>query len=538
MKKNRYPSVVYSIMMLAGLLVGLVSCKKTEGPSEPARIFKPSAVKIVSGETSAKLTWTAPILSAGAKLAYTIDFSTDSLFSSIKYSTTSDTAGVKVTDENIRVRTKYFARIKANATSTQPESKYIVSSSFQISGTQLFRPVIETEIKETSVTLRYTQTSGLSSIVLTPSTGNPITTTLTAADAGFKVISGLHAGTKYSAELFLGSKSVGFLSFTTPAATTYAVVLSPGDDISAAVATAADNAVIGLNDGTYNVPLGITLSGKTITLKSLSDNPDATIVNFKGFTLLGTGAGIKVAGINLNGTANSATYFADLTSASSNAAAANFTTITVDNCYIHGIGTGLIRGDRSSSYTIGAISFRNSLVYDITGSSSYYAFHLDKLVFASLTVNQCTFYNITPGLLNCKTTLSAAIPNISFTSSTFNNFGFNSLYVVMNASANPVNFTMKDCILANTPRSGTVLGVILSTGTGSSGSFTFNNYFNLKATVGGTDLTIPSTINQTANQTINLGWTIDRTTFELPVGSALRTASSTGGAIGDPRWTY
>jgi len=45
-----------------------------------------------------------------------------------------------------------------------------------------------------------------------------------------------------------------------------------------------------------------------------------------------------------------------------------------------------------------------------------------------------------------------------------------------------------------------------------------------------------TTVQSSANTTTDLGWTATTTSFTLPAGSALRTASTTGGAIGDPRW--
>ncbi|WP_293307700.1 hypothetical protein, partial [Pedobacter sp. UBA5917] len=82
------------LMMLLLMVAVLASCKKEDDvPTDPARIFKPSDVKIAAGETSAKLTWTTPLMSTGKTFKYSIDFSTDSLFATINYSTTADTAG-------------------------------------------------------------------------------------------------------------------------------------------------------------------------------------------------------------------------------------------------------------------------------------------------------------------------------------------------------------------------------------------------------------------------------------------------------------
>lgn len=522
------------LMILSAIAITISSCKKEDDtPAEAARIFKPSDVKVTAGETLAKLTWTTPLMATSKALKYTIDFSTDSLFSTIKYTTTADTAGVTVTEDNLSVRTKYYARVKANATDTQPESKYVRSSSFQLSGTQFFRDDL-TDPAVNTVTFFYKTLPQGAKIVLTPETGTTVTVTLTAADILAKTYTatGLLPNTKYSAELFVGAKSYGYVTFTTLETVVYTIQIGPADNLATTIANAADKAVIGLADGTYNLTAAVTLSGKTITLRSISNNPAATKVNFKGFTLLGTGAGLKVVGIDFDGTTNSATYFADLTSASSNATAAAFTSITADNCRIHGIATGIVRGDRSTvnNYSIGDISFNKCLIYDVT-VNNYYMFHLNKLLFKSLSVTKSTLYNFSPGLVNCTTVISAA-PTITFEYCTINNAGGSSMYLFLTAGSNPVSFSMKNSIIANTPKAGLIPGLVNATSTT---TISYNNSFNLTDGSNG-NLVFPA--SAIGAKTINLGWTATTTNFKLAADSPLLTASSSGGAIGDPRWTY
>ncbi len=536
-------------MVVSAIAAAISACKKTEeAPTDPARIFKPSDVKITAGETSAKLTWTTPLMSTGKTLKYSIDFSTDSLFSTIKYSTTADTAGVTVTEDNLSVRTKYYARIKANATDAQPESKYVRSSAFQLTGIQLFLAVREGEIKENNVVLRYTPTVGLSSIVLTPETGTAITATLSTSDAsaGLKAITGLTAATKYTAELFSGTKSKGLVTFTTLAATNYTLKLNPGDDLAAAITNAANGAVIGLNPGTYTLSATSFITQKTITIKSTSGNPADTKVNYKEFDLEGTGAGVTLSGIEFDGTAGASLYFLNLIGTqASNGAAATFTNIVVDNCIAHGSTTAFLRGDRGTNakdFKITGITVNNSVVYDMgaNGTSTYYTFNITKLQFNTLTVSKSTFYNCGPGLVLASTVATGdQTPTVSITYSTINGFGGSAKYALLDANTNPINFSVQNSIFANTPKAGTVVAAaIRGTGTGSSLSISNSNYFNLStALTGGTALTF-GTATLTSNQTIDLGWTAATTTFQLPAGSALRTASNTSTAIGDPRWTY
>jgi len=547
--KKMIAQISSKIAILVLMAIALNACKKSEDqPDEPARLFKPSEVKITSGETQAKLTWTVPLMATGKALKYSIDFSTDSTFATIKYSATSDTAGVTVTEDNIPVRTKYYARIKANATADQPESKYVRSSVFQLSGTQLFLAVRDNDIKETNITLRFKPTTGLSSIVLTPATGAAVTTSLSTADAaaGIKTISGITAGVLYSAELFDGTKSKGLVTFTTLLPTNYTVKLNPGDDLAAAITNAANGAIIGLNPGTYTLAATSFITQKTITLKSTSGNPTDTKVNYKEIDLEGTGAGVTLSGIEFDGTAGAALYFINfIGSQAANGSAATFTNVVVENCIVHGATTAFLRGDRGTAardFKITNIAVNNTIVYDmgLNGSSAYYTFHVNKMQFNTIGISKSTFYNAGPGLVTASTTYAGdVIPTVAISNSTFNGFGGNAKYALLDASANPIKFTILNSILANTPKSGTVnAAAIRATGAGSTLSISNSNYFNLSsALTGGTALTF-GTATLTSNQTQNLGWSATTTDFTLPANSTLRTAGNTGSAIGDPRWTY
>lgn len=535
------------MMLLLSIIISIFSCKKDKNqPTEAPRIFKPADVKIAAGASSAKLSWTKPILATG-QLTYSIDFSTDSTFAAIGYTTTSDTTGLTITEDHLLVRTVYYARVKAVATGTQPESKYLRSASFQLTGVQLFLPVRTNEVKETNVTLRYSPEPDLSSIVLSPATGTALTTTLTADDvtAGLKLIPGLTANTRYSAELFAGTKSKGILTFTTLAPTAYTVILSAGADLAGTIAAAANGAIIGLNPGTYNLTVPAFITQKSITIKSTSGNPSDTKVNYKEFDIEGTGAGISFSGIEFDGTTAAATYFINfIGSQAVNAAAAVFTNVSVDNCVVHGAVTAFLRADRGTAakdFKITGITVNNSIVYDMgaNGTSAYCTFHLNKLQFNTLTVSNSTFYNAGPGLITASTLVSADIPVIVIRNSTINGFGGNAKYALLDANTNPVNFSIQNSIIANTPKSGTVnAAAVRSTGTGSTAILSNSDYFNLfSALTGGSPLTFGTmTLSNTQTQVLN--WTAETTDFTLPAGSVLRTASNTGTAIGDPRWSY
>jgi hypothetical protein len=537
---------LYSAFFAVGLLVLMAGCKKINTTSDLSspRLFQPGSVSVATSQTAAVVTWTNSILTSGQKFKYTAQFSKDTLFSTIAFTLLSDTTGVTATDDSLTVRQKYYVRVKTNSYGNQPESKWAESKSFSITGEQDFLPVRDLEVKETSVTLRFIITTGLTKITLTAngvSTDYPIAGT--EATTGIKVITGLTGGTSYSAEIFDGTKSRGLTSFTTKAVTVYSVILNAGADINAAIAAAANGAVIGLNPGVYTAGSTLyTVLQKSVTIKSTSGNPSDTKVYFNQFYLRGNGAGLNLSGIEFDGTSSGALYFINLSGAVADAEQVQFAPITVYNCVIHDATTSLLRANRGTNandYKISQISFTGSVVYNIGSLLSYLCFHLDKLQFTTLTISECTFYNIGIGMLTAATTLSASTPPpvISIDACTINNFGAATKYALADASANPVKYSITNSIIANAPRpAGAVQNALMrASGTGSTIVFSNDDTFNL-TNGSGTALTLPTTAS--ASQTVNLGWTTSTTDFTLPVGSPLRNGGTTGGQLGDIRWAY
>lgn len=544
---------LYILFPVVSCVLLNLSCKKDKDLAA-TRMFMPSGeIKATSAETFVTLTWNASLYtqSTDKNVTYTVQVSKDSLFNTVERTYVTDTTGVVITQDSIPVRKKYYARIKTNAKDNSPESKWLTSSSFKITGEQIFYVLRETEIKENGVTLRWIITPGVTKVVFTPSTGTAIESAITAAEssAGVKVIAGLAAGTTYEVEIYAGTNSKGYLTFTTESSTAFTVVITPADNLVTVIDTCSNNAVIGLQPGIYSAgATNFTVKQKTITIKSISGNPGDTKVNWKEFTLKGTGAGIKLQGIEFDGLASAGLYFLNITGLNSDAEAATLTSIDVYNCVIRNMGNCLLRANRGANagdHKIGLMKFRNCLVYDNLYTNLYTIFTLDKLQFTKLDISNSTFYNAGQALISCTNTLTVTpMPSMVIDGCTFNYFGTNSKYLLLDASANPVDFTMQNSILANSPRTGgTVQNQVLrATAASSTLSFSYNNTFDLMNNTTGTAvaLTYPtySYLTMTSNRTIDLGWTATTTDFTLPAASDLRTGGKTGGVIGDPRWAY
>ena len=99
----------WQLLLAVTIATSIYACKKNDPNEglEPARIFKPSGITVRATETSAKITWTAPLLTANLKLAYAAEFSQDSTFATSEFAMQTDTAGLTVGDDKLKVRKKY-----------------------------------------------------------------------------------------------------------------------------------------------------------------------------------------------------------------------------------------------------------------------------------------------------------------------------------------------------------------------------------------------------------------------------------------------
>jgi hypothetical protein len=221
MKKLKYQIFVALLLTLV-----IISCKKvTFERFTPDRMFTPASISITTRDTSAVISWPASLFSAGSGVTYTLEISTDSSFKATPALTLKvDSTVAVVTDDVIKDRTPYFARVKANATANAAESAQWVASTtpFSLVGVQIFHPVQSTDIIDNAVILNWTTSEGVDKLIFTKANGDTIRVPVSAEanTAGQQLIEGLSAGTTYTAEIFAGNKSKGIVTFTTKAPVT------------------------------------------------------------------------------------------------------------------------------------------------------------------------------------------------------------------------------------------------------------------------------------------------------------------------------
>jgi hypothetical protein len=525
------------------LVVGMVSCREEEETLAPLRMFQPAGViASTSGETNVKLNWKTPPNTVEANVTYTVEVAKDTLFQTpVVLSAQTDSTTITFTDQQLEIKQDYYARVKTNSQGNTPESKWLTGSRFRIRGEQIFNTPLSSEIKHNTAILRWRAATGLTKVVITPNNGAPIEVALTPANlaANSLTLSNLLPSTLYKAEIFAGAISKGLTTFTTKEPSIFTYTITTADDLVAVVTNAANGDVIGLGPGVYNATAGnLIITGKNITLQSTSGNPNDTKVNFKEVTLEGTGAGVKLKGIEFDGAAANASYFLNL-----NAGVATFTDILVEDCIVKNMVNCFIRADRGTNagdQKINSITVRNTVAGYTSAGTTYVFFTLSKLQFSELRLENSTFHNFGRSFIVASNVLTQK-PTIFINYCTIANFGGGGTarnYLLLDANTNPVSFTLQNSILGNSPMAGQQFGTsaLRASGAGTDIMIRNNNMFNL--TNGATpavDLTFPSNATPTAQKTIVLSnWT--NTTFEVPADSELKTASTTGGPIGDPRW--
>jgi hypothetical protein len=544
-------TIKYKFLFVFAAFITLVSsCKKDDfnADFDLPRQFKPGDIQVNAGQTDVKLRWNPSLFSAGKGVSYTLQLAKDSLFAgTIDYTTTVDTAYAVVTDSVLQVMQYYYARVKANANGPTAESGWVTSGRFRITGEQIFLPVLDADLKDTSVILKWTPSAGLTSILIKKTGGTNVTIPLTPADvtANQKKINGLTPSTLYTAEIYKGTTLKGTINFTTKELNIYAVTLNPGDDLVTAVENAANGDIIGLNPGTYNTTsstgayVNLVVTSKTITIQSTSGNPLNTTVNFKEITIKGTGAGINVKGISFNGTAGLADYFINFVGLTADADPAVFTNVNIDNCRVRFTRNCLIRGNRAANnaHKINTIKINNSICFE-NGTGSYHYFMLDKMEFQKLELTNNTFYDLARAFISYATNITVnPVPQIIVKNNTINAFGFAARNnIVLDANANVVNAVFQDNIFANTPKAETVGTSAMRAAATSTITWQYNNTFKFNGGTPEAPLIFPAYVQMSNNLNIDLGWTTTTSTFTLPAGSPLRTSSSTGGPVGDPRW--
>lgn len=203
-------------IVLLGVVV--LSCKDEEDELALSRMFKPAEFELTSGETSATVAWTRALFTVPGEVEYKIELSKSPAFGTVEVSETTTDISKTFLDTDIDIRVDYYARVKAIGMNGAGDSNWLVSEAFRITGEIFILPIAESDVVVDQAWIKWQADKDIHSIVLTPTSGNPIEVDVSEAEAadGKKLVDGLTPGTTYTAEIFAGDGvSKGFVRFTT-----------------------------------------------------------------------------------------------------------------------------------------------------------------------------------------------------------------------------------------------------------------------------------------------------------------------------------
>jgi hypothetical protein len=425
---NKYKKIIVPAMALA---LGIVSCKKDEaGSNELVRMFIPGDISVVTGDTIAILSWKASLYTTGTDMSYTIELSKDSLFAGTPdISQVTNNTQITVTDRQLIPKQKYYARLKANAVGNSGESYWLHSSGMTpIKGEQYLRPILDGELTDSKVTLRWIVNPGFTKITLTPKTGTPISVNLDPADvaAGVKTISGLSPKTTYDAAIFLGPAQKGYLTFTSFAGIptgANVVMVQSTDDLATMLTTAAPGTTFVLQQGTkYTTDNTITLPNNASFTIWGQSGPNRPILAFNVITLPTNAGIIKFENLDITGYQNADPALTKRNYIFNQSAATTTAEINFENCIIRNMGFTPLRVQGANPITIERTVVNKCIVFD-NGYGGNYAFINNTVAtskFNNIFITNSTFYNIGFALIyhNLAPTTTLQVDNNTFYNTT------------------------------------------------------------------------------------------------------------------------
>jgi len=409
---------------------GIVSCKKEKvGSNELVRMFMPGDISVTSGDTIATLSWKASLYTTGQNISYTLEISKDSLFQGAPdLSQVTNSTQVNVTDRQLLVKQKYYARLKANAIGNSEESKWVYSNGVTpLKGAQIFLPLLDGELTESKVTLRWNVTTGVSKITLTTSSGakTEVAVDATESAAGKKTITGLSPKTTYTAAIFVAAAEKGNYTFTTFAdmpTGSNVVMVGATDNLASMIASVTSGTTFVLLQGTkYTTDAVIVIPNNVSFTIWGQSGPNRPILAFNGFTLPATAGSIRFENLDITGYQNAdpagtkRNYIFNQSTASATAE------ISFENCIIRNLVNTPLRLQSSNAITIDKVTVNKCIIYDIgvSGGAGTYAFINTNVAtgkFNNIYLTNNTFYNIGYGLLlhNAAPSVTVQIDNNTF----------------------------------------------------------------------------------------------------------------------------
>lgn len=531
--------IFFLLITITASAIFLSSCKKINEPEPftPDRMFIPTEITATAGETSVVISWRPSLFSTGQNdVTYKLEVYNNAAYTGTPvYTIDTDTTAITLFDTDLQVRTNYWTRVKANATSNAAASAGWVATinPFRMTGEQLFLPVQDVFVTDVSVLLSWIASPDFTKITLTPTGGSATDYPLTAGDlsAAQKTISGLTPLTNYTAELFKGAASKGIVTFTTKSATPSGpnvIHVAPSDDLAALLATVTPNTVFILQNGSLHVTDNIVNlpAGASFTIWG-EYGPTKPVIAFNGLNLAATAGTIHFENVDFTGYQNNDPSGVKRNYIFNQSAANTTQAIEFENCIVRNFVNTPLRLQGSAGQTINAVSFNKCTIYDIgnNGANGTYAMvHTNVATgrFNNIRITNSTMYQVGYSIIlhNAAPSQSVLIENCTID----NSVGDGRYFIDYNAQAVTGSFQINNTIIGKTlSPANTARGVRSAIGPS-----TTNNFQVANAIIAGNP--IPGITAYTGNNT-------DLFTNPAAGNFLIKDAGFAGkSTAGDPKW--
>ncbi|MDQ6904970.1 MAG: DUF5123 domain-containing protein, partial [Bacteroidota bacterium] len=396
MKKLRYKIIIPVLMIIT-----VVSCKKKPIDAfTPDKMFTPTELTIATKDTAVVISWPSSLFSQNSGVNYTLQISQDSTFQAAPaFSLIVDSTSKTISDDSLKDRTPYFARVKANANTNAAASDWVLGAArFSLVGVQIFKPIQSSDIIDNAVILHWTTTPGVTKIILTAPNGDTIQSIISEAanTAGQKTINRLKANTAYSAEIFAGTRSKGLLNFTTkvPVVGDNVVDLRGIEDrpqvLFDTLSQISARAIVLLERGlTYTIPSTYVFDKGVRIMSGLGFGDAATLLLSSNFDASGNIDTLGFSDLTIQNDGG-ASYFMNVGNV------AKIGTLNVTNCVTKGVFNNSFIRLKTSGDLISNLNIKNCIIDSFGVAAKYAVFYANASSNAkidNINIQNSTFYS-------------------------------------------------------------------------------------------------------------------------------------------------
>lgn len=410
MKKVKNISI-WAILISCITLTGFTSCNEESDLVLP-RLFRPINFNVETNKTIATFSWAK----ADSAVSYTLQVSTDSInFSNPDIDTTiTELSLVK----ELAGETKYYARIKANASDESKNSLYNVitfstpaENIFTGYGTnnnsgKLFSAYM-TDVN--TLDIKWQPGANVTHLILISadqSQKDSLIISGAEAAAGEKTVNQL-SNAKWTIKIYNSKRMRG----TTTGIVEGDVVLNSGDDLPTAIANATDGQVILLASGaTFQMGGGTIRFDKSVKLRGLSvssrpvlcmtsGTPTSTS-SMLGFVDGSTIGSVKFENLDFTGYCDNNVSATKIGYLFNNNTLTTVSNVSFNNCLLHNFGNTPMRLQGNKNQSIDTLSYTGCKINDIGFSSTYAVVNSNSAdLINTISFNNCIVYNFKGSLV-------------------------------------------------------------------------------------------------------------------------------------------